>query len=81
MYDLFTQALAHPRAIARERVTEHAQHIVEERYTDTRQALIATLVEHESENMVTGFLHTLLGAMRWKLKTPEIGMATEQRQA
>ena len=81
LYDLFTQALARPHTIAHARVTAHAQDIVEDRYTDIREAIIAALVEHKSENLVTGFLHTLLGAMRWRLKTTEAGIATEQWRA
>jgi hypothetical protein len=81
LYDLFTQALAHPHTIAHARVTAHAQDIVEERYPGIRQAIIAAIIEHETENLVTGFLHTLLGAMRWRLKTTEAGMASEQWRA
>ena len=66
LYDLFKKAWNEPESCTRKLIESHAEELVEDPYSDTRQTLIEKLVADDSAEMCTVLLDHLLTALRRK---------------
>ena len=68
LYDLFEAAWTEPQSFAQGLIENRVSELVEERYGDTRQTLIETLLKKDSSTLCTDFLEYLLTMLHRRLR-------------
>lgn len=72
LYDLFEKVWTHPESLTQELIKKQVNKFVDDRFSDTRQVIINTLVENDSQEMGQVFLHHLLTSLRSESRKMEI---------